>query len=137
MTFQRVSEAFFLFTAQVTIWVSAPFSYHTFFYFTEFKERKVFDLFDKNGDGHISAAELGKVLRAIGQNPTDKDVEEVLKKADKDGKVLRRVQFKNWLCEHLEWSIPICDEIMLSFHFSIFSVHVIISLCTIREYCKK
>ena len=54
-------------------------------YFPEFKE--AFDLFDMNGDGHISAVELGKVLQAIGQNPTESTIKEVMKKADKDGQL--------------------------------------------------
>lgn len=53
--------------------------------YDEYKEKAVFDLFDKNGDGSISASELGKVLRAMGQNPTEKMIEETLKKFDKDG----------------------------------------------------
>ena len=57
-------------------------SYH----FSIFQEMKdAFDLFDQNGDKQISIAELGMVLRALGQNPTDKEIEEVMKKADKDG----------------------------------------------------
>lgn len=48
--------------------------------------KEAFELFDKNGDGHISADELGKVLRAIGQNPTEAMIKEVMAKADKDGK---------------------------------------------------
>ena len=47
--------------------------------------KDAFDLFDQNGDKKISIAELGMVLRALGQNPTDKEIEEVMKKADKDG----------------------------------------------------
>ena len=44
-------------------------------------------MFDMNGDGHISAVELGKVLQAIGQNPTESTIKEVMKKADKDGQL--------------------------------------------------
>ena len=47
--------------------------------------KDAFDLFDQNGDRQISVKELGMVLRALGQNPTDKQIEEVMKKADKDG----------------------------------------------------
>ena len=35
----------------------------------EFKE--VFNMFDKDGDNTISTKELGVVMRALGQNPTD------------------------------------------------------------------
>ena len=35
-------------------------------------------MFDKDGDGTISAEELKIVLKAIGQNPTDTYIEEIL-----------------------------------------------------------
>eukprot|EP00058_Branchiostoma_floridae_P007764 XP_002593252.1 hypothetical protein BRAFLDRAFT_124868 [Branchiostoma floridae] len=47
--------------------------------------RQAFDMFDQNGDGHITTAELGNVLRALGQNPTDAELRDMIKKADADG----------------------------------------------------
>ena len=47
--------------------------------------KDAFDLFDKTGDKRIDVNELGMVLRSLGQNPTDGQVAEVMKKADKDG----------------------------------------------------
>lgn len=38
----------------------------------EFQE--TFQLFDNKGDGHVSAHQLGDVLRALGQNPTEAEV---------------------------------------------------------------
>ena len=38
------------------------------------KNRSAFGLFDKKGDGRIDSKELGQVLRALGQNPTEADV---------------------------------------------------------------
>lgn len=32
--------------------------------------RKTFQIFDKNGDGSVTSAELGSVFRALGQNLT-------------------------------------------------------------------
>ena len=40
--------------------------------------RNAFSLFDVNGDGVISKGELGTLLRALGQNPTQDQVEELL-----------------------------------------------------------
>ncbi|KAL4218381.1 hypothetical protein ACF0H5_023118 [Mactra antiquata] len=51
--------------------------------FDELKD--AFEFFDVNGDGHICGKELGKVLRALGQNPTEKNIRELLEEADKDG----------------------------------------------------
>jgi len=39
----------------------------------EFKE--VFSLFDKNNDGTITTKELGEVMRSLGQNPTESDLQ--------------------------------------------------------------
>ena len=48
--------------------------------------RSVFDLFDSNHDGTICVSELMKLMQSCGQNPTDKDVEEIMKSVDKNGK---------------------------------------------------
>lgn len=45
-----------------------------------------FEMFDKNRDGTISVEELGSILRALGQNPTKAHVDDIMKKADKNGK---------------------------------------------------
>ena len=41
-------------------------------------------LFDKKGAGTIPQDSLGDVLRALGQNPTQKDVAELAQRAGKD-----------------------------------------------------
>jgi len=47
--------------------------------------REAFKLFDKNGDGHISSAELKEVMLSIGEKMNDKEVEQMIKEADTDG----------------------------------------------------
>ena len=49
----------------------------------EFK--KAFDQFDADGGGSISSDELGKVMRKLGQNPTDDELQDMMNEADADG----------------------------------------------------
>ncbi|XP_076456528.1 neo-calmodulin-like [Babylonia areolata] len=46
--------------------------------------RDAFSMFDKNGDGKIGREELGAVLRALGRNPTKKEVDTMMSEADTD-----------------------------------------------------
>eukprot|EP01056_Protomagalhaensia_sp_Gyna25_P002816 Protomagalhaensia_sp_Gyna_25__2815@NODE_262_length_4139_cov_252_860488_g203_i0_p3_GENE_NODE_262_length_4139_cov_252_860488_g203_i0NODE_262_length_4139_cov_252_860488_g203_i0_p3_ORF_typecomplete_len154_score45_84EFhand_7/PF13499_6/3_8e22EFhand_7/PF13499_6/2_5e13EFhand_6/PF13405_6/3_3e11EFhand_6/PF13405_6/0_00055EFhand_6/PF13405_6/6_3e10EFhand_1/PF00036_32/4_1e09EFhand_1/PF00036_32/1_8e08EFhand_1/PF00036_32/1_1e08EFhand_1/PF00036_32/8_9e02EFhand_8/PF13833_6/0_00023EFhand_8/PF13833_6/1e15EFhand_8/P len=49
----------------------------------DFKE--AFNLFDKDGDGLITAEELGIVMKNLGQNPTDGELQDMLNEVDADG----------------------------------------------------
>ncbi|XP_061496310.1 calmodulin-like protein 3 [Rhineura floridana] len=49
----------------------------------EYKE--AFLLFDKDGDGAITTKELGTVMRSLGQNPTEAELQEMIAKLDADG----------------------------------------------------
>ena len=44
--------------------------------------KDAFELFDTDGDGSISVKELGKVIRSLGQNPTDMEIMNIISKAD-------------------------------------------------------
>jgi Ca2+-binding EF-hand superfamily protein len=57
---------------------------------TDFKE--AFALFDKDGDGAITADELATVMRSLGQYPSNKEVKNLLK--DKKGGL---VDFKEFM----------------------------------------
>eukprot|EP00250_Pteridium_aquilinum_P035583 c9686_g1_i1 orf=71-520(+) len=50
----------------------------------EFKE--AFDLFDKKRDGSIASKDLGTVMRSLGQNPTEAELQDMTKEVDPDGK---------------------------------------------------
>ena len=52
----------------------------------EFKE--AFSLFDKDGDGTITTKELGTVMRSLGQNPTEAELQDMINEVDADGTVL-------------------------------------------------
>lgn len=47
--------------------------------------REAFKVFDKDGNGFISSAELRHVMRNLGEKLTDEEVDEMIKEADIDG----------------------------------------------------
>lgn len=49
----------------------------------EFKD--AFVLFDKDGDGIVTTIELGTVMRSLGQNPTESELQDMINKVDADG----------------------------------------------------
>ena len=55
---------------------------------SEFKE--AFSLFDKDGDGTITTKELGTVMRSLGQNPTEAELQDMINEVDADGKLIDR-----------------------------------------------
>ena len=65
----------------------------------EFKE--AFSLFDKDGDGTITTKELGTVMRSLGQNPTEAELQDMINEVDADGKndcSFKSQQFFSFLC---------------------------------------
>ena len=50
---------------------------------TEFKE--AFTVFDENGDGVITTKELGNVMKTLGQNPTEAELQDMINEVDADG----------------------------------------------------
>ncbi|GCB76173.1 hypothetical protein scyTo_0015443 [Scyliorhinus torazame] len=49
----------------------------------EFKE--AFSLFDKDGDDTITTKDLGTVMRPLGQNPTEAELQATITEVDADG----------------------------------------------------
>ena len=49
---------------------------------SEYKE--LFEMFDKDEDGLIDQNDLGKILRALGQVPSDQDLIEMITDVDKN-----------------------------------------------------
>ena len=59
--------------------------------------REAFALFDKRGDGNIRVGDLGTVLRALGQNPTEEDVQKIQNELDPEGNADKRINFEEFL----------------------------------------
>ena len=46
-----------------------------------------FSLFDKDGDGSITVSDLGPVLRSVGLNPAEAEINALIEEYDTDGRV--------------------------------------------------
>ena len=44
--------------------------------------REIFTLFDKDADGYVSTADLGTIIRGLNMNPSQKEVEEMVRDVD-------------------------------------------------------
>ena len=51
--------------------------------------REAFQLFDRDGGGAITANKLGAVMRAIGQNPTEAELQDMINEVDVDGSYIQ------------------------------------------------
>ena len=51
----------------------------------EIELKESFRVFDKNGDGYITANELRQVMLNLGEKLTDDEVDEMIREADADG----------------------------------------------------
>ena len=56
----------------------------SFYYFVEYKD--AFCLFDRDSNGIITTRELGSVMRSLGFNPTDHELQVMINSVDYDGK---------------------------------------------------
>ena len=48
--------------------------------------REAFVLFDKDDSGEISRRELGTAMRALGKNPTEAELQDMVNEVDVDGR---------------------------------------------------
>ena len=65
----------------LTAWQST----NEYFHPSEEEIREAFRVFDKDGNGFISAAELRHVMTNLGEKLTDEEVDEMIREADIDG----------------------------------------------------
>uniref|UniRef100_A0A8C7BW62 EF-hand domain-containing protein n=1 Tax=Neovison vison TaxID=452646 RepID=A0A8C7BW62_NEOVI len=47
--------------------------------------KDAFSPFDKDGDRTVTAKELGTVMRSLGQNPTEAELQDMINEVDADG----------------------------------------------------
>eukprot|EP00029_Vermamoeba_vermiformis_P008772 TRINITY_DN4198_c0_g1_i1.p1 TRINITY_DN4198_c0_g1~~TRINITY_DN4198_c0_g1_i1.p1 ORF type:complete len:151 (+),score=59.10 TRINITY_DN4198_c0_g1_i1:27-455(+) len=66
--------------------------------------KEAFSLFDKDGDGHISSDELGTVMRALGQSPTQAEVQEIIKEVGAES--IDFAQFSTVMQKHKKTTDP-------------------------------
>ncbi|KAL0963731.1 hypothetical protein UPYG_G00310160 [Umbra pygmaea] len=59
--------------------------------------REAFGLFDKVGDSKVAYNQIADIMRALGQNPTNKDVRKILGNPTDDEMANKRVDFEGFL----------------------------------------
>ena len=47
--------------------------------------REAFNVFDKDKDGYINPRKLGQVMKSLGWNPTEAEVQDLIVAVDEDG----------------------------------------------------
>ncbi len=47
--------------------------------------KETFKMFDQDGDGTITTKELGIMMRSLGLNPTEDELQEMIQEVDEDG----------------------------------------------------
>jgi len=63
---------------------------------TDDEIKECFDVFDKDKDGKISAEELGTVIRALGKNPLQSEIAEMIKDNGGEASLINFSTFKDF-----------------------------------------
>ena len=81
--------------------------------------REAFNLFDKDSDGVITVKELGSAMRSLGQNPTEKELAEMINEVDLDRNgALEWEEFLKLMIQR-EQEANVEDEVVSSRHIFI------------------
>ena len=57
---------------------------------------RAFGIWDRNGDGDISAKELGAIMRDMGKNPTEEECDDMITEVDFDGDCDGTISFSEY-----------------------------------------
>ena len=71
--------------------------------------REAFKVFDKDGNGFISAAELRHVMTNLGEKLTDEEVDEMIREADLDGD--GQINYEGIIGLHIKKSVIIFEAL--------------------------
>ena len=82
----------------------------------EFKE--AFSLFDKDGDGTINPTELGVVMRSLGQNPSEEELQEMIEEADSNGN--GTIEYQEFLYLMVQLMNKVDPDEDIKYAFSVF-----------------
>merc|ERR1719515_505266 len=76
-----------------------------------------FSLFDKDGDGVVTTKELGTLMRSLGQNPADRDLEAMINEVDIDGNgTIDFPEFLSLMAQEVQ-HVDSMDELIAAFSF--------------------
>ncbi|CAF4349645.1 unnamed protein product, partial [Rotaria magnacalcarata] len=62
---------------------------------------EAFRVFDKDGNGYISADELRNVMTSLGEKLTDEEVNQMIREADIDGAIAHLTEAHRKCCVHI------------------------------------
>lgn len=63
---------------------------------TDEELRRAFQVFDRDNSGTISTEELRDVLKSVGENLTEPELDEMMRQVDVDGSGTIDCRFQNW-----------------------------------------
>ena len=101
--------------------------------------REVFDLFDKDKDGAITVKELGDVLRALGANPTQAELDEMIEEVIEEEEQ-QQIEFKSFLilfAKNMKDHPPTEDDLIEAFRVFDHDNDGIISIDEMRYVMKQ
>jgi calmodulin len=80
--------------------------------------KQMFKLFDKDGNGQISSEEVGSLLTALGRNPTEEEINNLIAECDKDNSgTVDLSEFTKFMNENYVASPEAIETVVEAFKF--------------------